>query len=187
MSGIEIHKEPENAERQFAPLGSTQTYNIGDPVYFSSAQLTEPPQDGTEVLDGEMAGWALEPATGIHAASRTGAANGFGAAQGDIRSYIPANAPGLLLRTQNFWATGAAGTLATPVLADIGSLFQLTCENSTSNWGVEETAATVATDFTVRIVDVLDVDMKSIQDTGNTGVWVVFEGLGSTTQLAGRT
>lgn len=188
MSGIFIHREPENAVRRHAPLGTSQAFDVGDPVGTTSQQLTEAPQDGTEVLAGEYVGFAAEPATGIHSASRTGAANGFGAAENDIRTYYPAKAPGLQLRTRNFWATGAAGTQAAKTGADIGRVLQLSCENATSNWGVEETAGTTGTDAVAYVDAVLDDDMQLIDAdatlTAGDG-WIVFHMVGDTQEEDG--
>ncbi len=191
MSGISFHREPENADREFAPLAATQTYDIGDPVYVTGGQLTESPADETIVLDGELVGWALEPARGITAGSRANNAdNGFGAATNQTRSYVPAK-PGVLMETRNLWLDQAASpptrTAITGALT--GTLHQLVSANDAAaptNWGLEDTAATEATDATMRVVAVLD-------DRGNpvagsaAGTRIVFEAASATTQVAGRT
>lgn len=186
MSGLFIHKEPQGAYRRFAPLGDAETFDISDPVQLVSQQLSDCPDDGDELHNNEVIGFACEPAEGIHAASRTGAANGLGAAENDMRSYIPWDAPGLELMTRNFWTTAAAGTQAAKPGTIIGTDLTLTGQNGTNVWGVENTAPTLTAgdtmaagdDCIVTIVAVLNDDGEAI-DADDTAVaagegWVVF-------------
>ena len=176
---IYIHREGTPANRVYAPLAASQSFKVGAPLTLSSGAVATCPADGTEVLDGEIYGIAVTPAAGIHAASRTGATNGFGAATGDLVTVIPVNeivSGRVLLRTRNFWATGGT-TRATPDGANINGLYQLTYNNQTgfNMWGVEETAGTPDTDCVVHIDAVLDengIPLKIADTTG--GVWVVF-------------
>jgi hypothetical protein len=176
---IFIHREGTPANRVMGLLAATQSFKAGAPVTLSSGAIATCPADGTEVLDGEIYGIAVTPAAGVHAASRTGAANGFGAATGDYVTVIPLpelQSGRVQLRTANFWATGGQ-TRATPVGADIGALFQLTYNNQAgfNMWGVEETAGTPDTDCVVHVDAVLDENGIPLQVADTTGgKWVVF-------------
>lgn len=195
MPGINIHHHandvPDPIQR---PLAATQTYKSGDPVSFVGDALTVSPTDNTPVLIAELAGFAAQGALGEQATSRTGLTfgGGFGgAATGAARSFYPAT-PSLLLRTKNFWAAGAAGTQQAKTGAIRGLLRQLSATNvadDVAQWGVENTAATIATDATCHIVDVLDNDMQPVAVgatlTAGEG-WLVFRIVG-TNQWTGTT
>lgn len=187
MAGYEIHKEPDYAYRRTGPLAATQTYDVGDPVYFVAQQLTETPHAGVEIPDGEIVGLAAEPAAGTTAGSRaTAVADGFGAVTNSERAYWPCHAPGLQVRTRNFYATTTA-TLTAPDADNIGHQYQMVGIAATGMYGVEETAAVVTTHVGAMIDDVLDADMRPINESGGTGVWVVFHMVGISTQdLAGH-
>jgi len=190
MAGYEIHKEPEYGYRRSAPCAAVATalFVTGDPVALTAQQLHHAVDDDTIILDEEIVGFACEPAMGITAASRnTVPADGFGVVTNQERTYWPVNAPGLQIRTQNFYATTAPGTLAVPDAANIGHDYNLVGENGLLLYGVEETAATPADDVVALIVDVLDVTMQPINESGGTGVWVVFQPHGRATQdVAGQ-
>ena len=177
MAGIEIHKEPDYGYRRSAPCDAVATalFVVGDPVALDTAQLRHAVDDDTEIEDGECVGFAAEPATGITAASRaTNAADGFGVVENQDRTYWPVNAPGLQLRTRNFWGTGAPGTAVEPDAANIGDDYQLVGLNGLLTYGLEETASDNTTHIACCVQDVLDADMQPILRTGGTGVWVVF-------------
>ena len=109
MSGFEIHQEPQYGYRMFAPCApvATATFDVGDPVQLIANQLSDCIDDQVELLTGTCVGFACEPAEGISAGSRVvAAADGFGVVENQMRSYWPFNAPGLLLRTRNFWDAG---------------------------------------------------------------------------------
>ena len=170
-----IVNEGDPAFRIQGRLAASQTFKAGAPVTLSSGAIATCPADGTEILDGELLGFALTPAAGVHAGSRTGAANGFGAATGDYVTVIPVTAPGVRIKTRNFWATGGT-TAATPDGANIGALYQITFNNQTGfdRWGVEETTGAADTDATFYVEAVLDINgipLKIADTTG--GVWVV--------------
>jgi hypothetical protein len=170
---IIIRDDP--AMRLYAPLAASQTFKAGAPLTLSSGAIATCPADGTEVLDGELFGFALEAAAGPHAGSRTGVANGFGAATGDQRCVVPLQ-PGLRIKTRNFWATGGT-TAATPAGSDINANYQLTYNSATGfgRWGVEQTSATADTDVVCHILQVLDVNGIPLDIADTTGgVWVVF-------------
>jgi hypothetical protein len=175
MAGIEIHQEPDYAFRRTIPLAAAQTFVTGDPVYLVAQQLTRSPIDSDEIAIAEMVGFACEPATGITAGSRaTAVADGFGAVTNSNRAYWPVHAPGLQLRTRNFWGTTTPGTLAAPDAANIGHPYQIVGVLATLQYGVEETAATITTHPGAWIDDVLDANMRPINESGEAGVWVVF-------------
>lgn len=186
MSGFFIHKEPEGADRKWAPLGDSETFEAGDPVQLVSQQLSDCPDDASPLEDGELIGFAVQPATGIHSSTRTGAANGFGAAENDRVPYIPAKAPGLQIRTRNYWTT--PGTQIAKAGSIIGTLKQISSPNGTNNWGVESTAGTPGTDATFHVDEVLDDDMVSIDADASlaAGVgWVVGHIVGDTQNETG--
>jgi len=201
MSGIEIHREPEDAYRLFAPCApaATGTFDVGDPVQLATNQLSDCPDDQTELLVQECIGLACEPAEGIHAGSRaTAAADGFGVVENQPRSYYPFNAPGLLLRTRNFWDAGDVVTPAEKEGADIGDLYNIKGETGTNRWGLEDEAPTYATgagtviatdSLAVRVVAILledgtpiDADATVALGTapalGDGQGWIVFEPVG---------
>lgn len=184
MSGFEIHKEPENAERRFAPLGDAETFDIADPVRLLSQQLSDCLDDASEILDHELVGFAAEPAEGIHAASRTnpsGLDYGLGAAENDWRTYYPAKAPGLVLRTRNYWTT--PGTQIAKPGSIIGTVKQITAPSGTNNWGIDDTAGAVGTDAVAHILEVLDDDMQPVDADGSVAAgsgWLVFRIVGNT-------
>lgn len=176
---IFIHREGTPANRVFGPLAASQSFKAGAPVTLSSGAIATCPADGTEVLDGEIYGFAFTAAAGVHAPSRTGSANGFGAATGDLCTVIPISAVisgQVQLRTRNFWATGGQTRVA-PDGANINGDYQLTYNDDAGflQWGVEETAGVVDTDCVVRVDQVLDengIPLDIADTTG--GVWVVF-------------
>src|SRR3990172_1024947 len=157
MSGIEIHQEPTQAYRYFAPCSAaaTATWDVGDPVRLVTNQLQDLPDDTTEALIAELIGFACEPAEGITARSRaTNAADGFGVVTNQMRSYWPFDAPGLLLRTRNFWSDAAAADVGKEG-TEIGDLVSLVATTGTNVWGFEETAPTAATEIVFQIISIL--------------------------------
>ena len=164
MSGIEIHQEPQQAFRYFAPCApvATATFDVGDPVRLATNQLSDLDDDTSEVLIAELIGFACEPAEGTTAGSRaTAAADGFGVVENQMRTYWPYDAPGLLLRTRNFWSDAAAADVGKEG-TEIGDIIGMVAETGTNVWGFEETAPTAATDVVFQIVAILDEDMNPI-------------------------
>jgi hypothetical protein len=193
MSGFFIHQEPEYGYRQYAPCApaATATWDVGDPVRLATNQLSDCPDDQTEILVGEVIGFACEPAEGIHANSRvTRAADGFGVVENQMRSYWPFNAPGLLLRTRNFVLAADFFTQVEKDGTEIGDDFNFKGQTGTNVWGVEEEAPTYATSAgtvivtdsaAVRVVAILDNNMNPIDadatQTAGDG-WIVFQPIG---------
>ena len=191
MSGFEIHREPEDIFRLYAPVAPAMTYDIGDPVQIVTDQLADcADATATPILVSTCVGFACEPAEGIHAGSRvTEAADGFGVVEGQQRSYWPFDAPGLLLRTRNFYDDGAA-TLAEKDYTEFGGLYTIKGITGTNVWGVEEAAPAYVTgagtvvaadDIAVIIVAILDNNMIPLAtdatQTAGDG-WLVFRPTG---------
>ena len=180
MSGFTVHSLPEGANRRVATLGVSQTFEQYDPVQLVTQQLIASPMDATDVLDSEMIGFANEPATGIHPGSRTGAANGFGAAEHDIRTYIPAKTDGLLMRTRNYWTT--PGTQIAKPGTLVGTLHMITAEVANVLWGIDDTTGAPGTDATAFIELVLDDNMVPVNADNTTAAgegWLVFRMIGT--------
>jgi hypothetical protein len=77
--------------------------------------------------------------------------------------------------------------LAVPDAANIGHDYNLVGEAGLLTYGVEETAATPADEVVAIVVNVLDANMRPINESGGTGVWVVFQPSGLATQdVAGQ-
>jgi hypothetical protein len=193
MSGFEIHQEPEYAYRRYAPCApvATATFDVGDPVQLATNQLSDCPDDQTELLVGECIGFACEPAEGTTAGSRaTAAADGFGVVENQMRAYWPFNAPGLLLRTRHFVLAADFFTEVEKDGTEIGDTFNIKGQTGTNVWGVEEEAPTYATgagtvivtdSLAVQVVAILDNDMNPItaDDTQTAGDgWIVFKPIG---------
>ena len=177
MSGIEFHRECAAADRLSAPLGDAETFDYADPVGLDTQQLSNTTTAANgELVITEIIGFALEPATGIHASSRTGAANGFGAAENQDRTYVPFDAGGLYLRTKNYWATGDSTTNTAKTGALIGTLHGMIA-SAGGAYGLEVAAPTAGTDAEFLVVEVLNDDMIRIDAdaslTAGEG-WLVF-------------
>jgi len=158
MSGIEIHKEPDYAYRMSAPCGpaASATFDVGDPVRIVNNQLVDCPDDQDELAITEIIGFACEPAEGIHAASRaTNTADGFGVVENQERTFWAFDAPGLLLRTRNFWDAGDVVTPAEKEGADLYDLVNMKGETGTNRWGLEDEAPSGGTDAEFQIVQIL--------------------------------
>jgi hypothetical protein len=158
-------------------------------------QLTRSPKDDTNILVGELIGFASEPATGSTAASRaTVAAGSFeraapGAPFGDVgsqenayRGYISLT-PGQLWATSNFWTTVAATTQGTISGAELGDLFEISCaDDATGEWGLVNAGPTVTADVAARLVYILNArgepqnaDFAATTTGPGTGITLVFE------------
>jgi hypothetical protein len=179
MSGLFFHKEPENAERLYAPLGNSETFDIYDPVQFTSQQLSDSAAAAdAELTDGDIVGFACEPAEGIHSGTRTSvnAGDGFGAIENDWRTYFPFDAPGLQLRTRNFWADGDSTTDVAKDGTLIGTVLGMIV-NASGAYGLENALPGDATDAQFFVVAVLDNNMQPINadatQTAGDG-WLVF-------------
>ena len=184
MSGLEIHQEPAQAYRMFAPCApvATATWDVGDPVQIITNQLSDCIDNLGEIVITAIIGFACEPAEGIHAGSRvTRAADGFGVVENQMRSYWPFDAPGLLLRTRNFYDDGAA-TNAEKEGTEIGDIFGMIGQNGTNVWGLEEAAPGAGTDAEFQVVAILDADMNPVDADSleathgldSTTFWLVF-------------
>lgn len=193
MSGLVLHQEPEGAFRLAAPLGDAETFDHMDPVRLVSQQLSDAVlTTDTALLANGVVGFAMERAEGINATSRsTSTANGFGAAENSDRTYIPWDAPGLQIRTRNYWTT--AGTQIAKAGTLIGTIKHLSPFTG-SIWGVDATAVTEgdagelnATDSAlILITAVLDNNMIRINAdatlTAGEG-WIVFKPVGASSQM----
>lgn len=164
MPGFFVHNHGNDVpDPQEWPLAATQTYKSGDPVGIVANALTVCHTDAVKVLDTELIGFAATGALGEQSATRTGLTYGGtgnvgGNSTGTPRSFYPA-APTLILRTKNFWATGAAGTQQAKTGAIRGGFFQISGTNVADDvcqWGVENTAGVIDTDAVAHVIDVLD-------------------------------
>jgi hypothetical protein len=72
--------------------------------------------------------------------------------------------------TSNFTNAGSAFGDAAPALADLGE--EVSVDVISGVWGISQAGA-AATQI-ARIMDVLDANFESVQDSGGTGVYVVF-------------
>tara|TARA_R110002020_G_scaffold68553_10_gene179370 strand:- start:2387 stop:3010 length:624 start_codon:yes stop_codon:yes gene_type:complete len=206
MGGFRPYQAPSGAieSKAFAPLGPSQSFDSYDPVYLLANQLTVTPKDGSVALVAELVGFAATPATGSLAGSRTagtgtleqaspGNFGDVGATENVVREYIRPT-QGQLMATHNFW-TNAAGT-AQDVIggADLGVLYQITSA-AAGDWGLVDAAATVATQVSARVVQIIgtdgnpfNADTTDTTCTGDTsGPLVVFEiaNLHELTQVTG--
>ncbi len=171
---------------KWGQMTASEVFDVGEPVMIVTAgTLSEPDDDAdswkyAEIGTGAEAGIAANgPAGGAQANDR--------GAQIDIRTgvamttlghcaYWPIN-EGTLFITKNFWATGAGSAVA-PDLANIGISHMITYATfgtPDAGWGIEETAAVSGTDVSAVVVDVLDAQKEPIRNSGNAGVYVVFE------------
>jgi hypothetical protein len=193
MPGFVLHNSANDRPDPVAfPLAASQTYANMDPVFLSAGeQLTVSVTDGTEVLIGELIGFAAQAAAGEQSATRTGLAfgttvnPGLGGATADaMRSVYPAT-PALLIRTQNFYTDATGATQAVKSGADRGKIFQIASDSVADNvaqWGVVDVSATEATDAAAHVVDVLDDNLVPVAAgtslTAGEG-WIVFRIVGT--------
>jgi hypothetical protein len=77
--------------------------------------------------------------------------------------------PGVQFITSNFSNAGSAFGDAAPAVADLGEEVGLSLIGA--DWGIDQASAV----DTCRLLDVLDANFESVQDSGGTGVYVVFE------------
>jgi len=188
MPGLILHQNGNDSpDPIYYPLAATQTFVSMDPVFAVADLLTVSTTDGTEILDTELIGFAATGALGEQSATRTGLAYGGGPggnATQTMRSFYPAT-PALLIRTRNFWATGAAGTQDVKAGTTRGLLRQISSTNVADNvaqWGVENTAGVIDTDAVAHIVDVLDDNLQPIASTATLTAgqgWLVFRIVGN--------
>ena len=162
---IRVHTSPHGGHDRAIQIGvgAGETFLRGEPVAINAAgRLTE---SASDAVDADCIGVA--------------AAGGDTTAPGtmDWRTGILIVTGGLVpvhlasphtyFITENF-ATDGAGTLAVPVITTIGDAASLVLAAGT--WFVDTGGASNI----CRIMDVLDVDGRSIQESGGTGVSVVF-------------
>lgn len=175
------------------PLGGTnivatygitvsQTFEMGEVVGLVDAgTITELPQDGTEVLisdldSGKVVGISCFGPGASNLNPKTGTSVW---AVGTNLSIWPADR-GTYFITPYFFAAGGAAA-AVPAITDLGESYQVVYGAGTFNgvatnrWGVEQTAGVAGTDVRAVIHRVLDANKKDIRESGQTGVYVVFE------------
>jgi len=165
-------------EVRWGSMTSGELFEVGEPVAIVDAgTLTEPPDDGTEVIvtDIDSAGLGGIAAYGPGAGNIDPATGAAMAALARI-PYWPWG-QGTLFITANFWPTG--GDNAAPVAklqTDVGEAYQLTYDNTTANaWGLEQTAGVRGTDLVCLVQEVLDANFAPIRISGGTGAYLVFE------------
>lgn len=191
MPGIFFHRVPESPTIYHGPLAASQVFAQGDPVYVdpASGTMNVCASDGTEILIDECTGFAASAASGEESNHRANLSYGGGpggAATSTARGYYEAaSGTGLLLKTKNFYATGAAGTQAAKTGALRGLLYQISADNvvdEDAEWGVEQTAGVQGTDLVAEVVDVLNDDMSQVLPgttlTAGDG-WIVFRIVGT--------
>jgi hypothetical protein len=173
MSGYNIMYEGIPANRAHGPIGSAQTFDVGDPLKWSSNTLVV--ASTSPLVNTECVGFALEPAEGIRAGSRAADSGTAALAAGmngpASRTYVPIAAPGLRLHTANVWADGAVGTFVAPVAADLGAAYEMTVSSGT--WGVEKGAMSGA-ELGAVIQSIWNSDGLPITYFGGTGASIVF-------------
>jgi hypothetical protein len=179
MPGFQIIGEPISAERGYGNIGASQIFDQGDPVMFTSGLLVTAPVDGTElILTDDIAGFAIDPAEGLRAASRpvdSGTAALAAGFNGPTQRTYARIDSGIRLRTRNFWATAAAGTAEPIVAADIGLHRQMSAVNTAGGaWGVEDTAAAIGTDYIARLIEPQNADGLPLGQYGGTGTFWTF-------------
>lgn len=162
-----------SVELRYGPMDASEVFEVGEPVFVgNTGEIAEFPDDGTEALIADLDSGlqmgiaAFGPGAG-NIDPRTGSAFATGA---EVAYWVVS--PNQQWITPNFWATGAAGTAATPAQTDVGEAYQLS--EGGAGWGVEQTAAVTGTDVRAVVQDVLDSDKKPIRISGNTGAYVVF-------------
>lgn len=195
MSGIRPFRSPHGGEevRFNFPLGPTQSFDAGDPVFISSNQIITAPADGTAVLDTELYGFAFDRAIGVSQVGAPAGALPTAGTENEFRSILVPVA-GQTYVTPNLWTSPlAAGARNRPVGTDLLLELQIVFNNlGTANfWGLLDTAATIDTHAVAQVIaiytdrggttlggtlgpgDPIDAD-----DTTN-GVWVEFRIIGN--------
>ena len=159
-------------------MTASEVFDVGEPVMIVTAgTLTEPTDNAAQWTVAQM-GTSMQ--CGI-ACFGPGTANvnrnpktNTDYASNDEIAYWPAN-QGTLFITRNVFAAGA-GSAAAPLLTDIDASYQITYGTTDPiGWGVEKTAGVVGVDVQAIVTDVLDAQLSPIRNSGNAGVFVVFE------------
>lgn len=193
MAGIRPFRSERGGEQvkwEF-PLGPNQTFDPGDPVYLSSQQVTEAPQDDTGVLDTELFGFAGESAIGVSQVG--GVTQPASGTENEFRSIILPTLTQVFI-TANLFPSPVDGTRARPTGADILAEWQLGYDDSAggiAEWGLLETTGTIDTNAVAQVVGVYTDrggtalggtlgpgDPIDADDT-TTGVWVAFRIIGN--------
>ena len=160
---------------RFAPLNASESFREGALVFVNSdGELAEFPADDTQALISDISGTGI--LGGIAAMDGdTTRTDGFARSTGDLISYYPWN-DGTLFITKNFFTAGDPDTLLIPSGTVVGEDWQITNQNASDIWGVENTAGVQGTDVRAIVHSVLNSRRQPIaaSDT-TTGVWVVFE------------
>jgi hypothetical protein len=153
-------------------------------VQIATLQLSDCIDDAGEIGITEIIGFACEPAEGLTAGSRGGAAaDGFGVIENRMVPYWPFDAPGLLLRTRHLWVTATAGTEGPKEGTELYDLVTMTAAAGTNEWGLDETVPDAGTDAEFQIVAILREDMSPIDADATQALgtapatgegWVVF-------------
>lgn len=163
-------------EVRYGPMNASEVFEVGEPVGLNDdGEITEAPDDGTQVIIGDfdqVDGTAFGIAAFGPGAGNIDPKTGVAFATGAEIAYWPAN-QGTLFITDNFWATGAAGTAVVPLQTDVGESYQIS--EGGAGWGVEQTAGVVGVDIQAIVHDVLDAQKSPIRLSGNAGVFLVFE------------
>jgi hypothetical protein len=204
MAGIRPFRSPHGGHEVTLsfPITASEDFDAGDPVYLASSLLTEPPQDGTEVLVAEFAGFAAQSVFPGIAATTTLAGNSGADVANEFRSMI-LPVQGQTFITANFWTATSVLGHNRPIGTDIGALRQLAYNSgaggAATEWGVEDGAATIANEPAALIVaiytdrsgaTITDADVVKpdgligpgeMIDAANTttGIWVEFMMMGS--------
>lgn len=158
-------------------ITASQTFEMGEVVTVVDAgTVTEPPQDGTEVLladfdSGKLIGISCYGPGSANINPKTGTTTW--AVNSPIQFWAADS--GTYWITKNFYAAGGATAIA-PALTDIGESYQLTWGTGTfstggtarSEWGVEQTAGVTGTDVCCIVHDILDYNKTPIRNSGVT-------------------
>ena len=146
------------------PLEAGADFLVGEPVYVNGAGQVEHSNDPAIVT--EFTGIA---ATDGVEGTTLNFETGLALADGDmVKIYIPDFDQRWI--TPNY-ATGGAGVVVTPTIADVGLVIGL-FENAT-NWTIDSGAAT--TNIIGRVLTILDADGADIARSGGTGTQVIFQ------------
>ncbi len=162
-------------------ITASQTFEMGELVgVVDAGTVTEFPQDNTQAIladidGGKLCGISCYGPGASNINTKTGTTT-WGV--GTPVAFWPADR-GIEFITKNFWTAGGATTVVVPAVTDIGEPYQITYNTTatggTPGWGVEQTAGVDATDIIAVVTRVLDANKKDIRESGQAGVYLVFE------------
>jgi len=184
MSGFHFAQDPTGGNGMvcFGLGTAAQTYTQGDPIMITADRIVTSPDNGNQVLLGQLHGFAFESALGSTAGSRAALGANFQRVSptpqfGDVgsgadapRSYIPVwNNP--IMWTNNIWTAGAAGTQDPTGIAsaDLYRFLQISSD-SAGDWGIELTNGVGGTDAVAQVLWVTDALGNPISAAGATAV-----------------